>query len=123
MIDSLRHHWPEFVIEAWALGTFMLAAVLSAVILEYPASPVRQCIPSALARRAIMGVAMGLTAIMLIYSPWGQRSGAQMNPAVTLTFLYLGKMKPSDAMFYILSQCCGGLLGVLLAKMIVRTAI
>ena len=44
-------------------------------------------------RRVLIGIAMGLTAIALIYSPWGKRSGAHMNPAVTLTFLRLGKMR------------------------------
>jgi aquaporin Z len=29
---------------------------------------------------------MGLTAVGLIYSPWGQRSGGHLNPSVTLTF-------------------------------------
>ena len=44
-----------------------------------------------------MGIAMGLTAVALIYSPLGARSGAHMNPAVTLTFLRLGKIAPVDA--------------------------
>jgi hypothetical protein len=30
--------------------------------------------------------AMGLTAVVLIYSPLGKRPGAHLNPAVTLTF-------------------------------------
>jgi aquaporin Z len=30
---------------------------------------------------------MGPTAVAIIYSSWGRRSGAHMNPAVTLTFL------------------------------------
>ena len=56
---------------------------------------------------------MGLTAIALIYSPWGKRSGAHMNPAVTLTFLRLGHIARWDAAFYILAQFIGGTLGVL----------
>jgi aquaporin Z len=39
-----------------------------------------------------------------------------MNPAVTLTFLRRGKVKPRDALFYVLAQFGGGLTGVLLAK-------
>ena len=70
-------------------------------------------------RRALMGLAMGLTAIGIIYSPWGQRSGAHMNPAVTLTFLSLGKIAPWDALFYVLFQFLGGIAGVLLASVLI----
>jgi aquaporin Z len=57
---------------------------------------------------------MGLTAVVIIYSPWGKRSGAHINPAVTLSFLRLGKVHRLDAAFYILAQFAGGTLGVLL---------
>lgn len=66
---------------------------------------------------------MGLTAIALIYSPWGQQSGAHLNPVVTLTFLRLGKVKPVDALFYILAQFVGGLLGMRLAATVLGDAI
>lgn len=123
MLSTLRHHWPEYLIESWALGVFMISAALFTALVEHPASPVRRLIRSPFARRALIGLAMGLTAIGLIYSPWGQRSGAQMNPAVTLTFLFLGKMQSVDAAFYILAQFVGGVIGVLLAKSVLRTAI
>ena len=65
---------------------------------------------------------MGLTAVALIYSPWGKRSGAHMNPAVTLTFLRLGKIARWDAAFYVCAQFAGGLLGVLLSAAVLRDA-
>src|SRR5438445_11567210 len=68
------------------------------------------------ARRALMGLAMGLTEIGIIYSPWGQQSGAHINPAVTFTFFRLGKIQPPDALFYIMAQFAGGITGVLLAQ-------
>jgi len=58
---------------------------------------------------------MGLTAGVLIYSPLGARSGAHMNPAVTLTFLRLGKIAPVDAAGYITAQFVGGAAGIGLA--------
>jgi aquaporin Z len=100
-------HWREYGIEAAALGTFMLSAVFFTVVLEHPASPVRQALPDALVRRALTGVAMGLTAIGLIYSPPGRRSGLHMNPAVTLTFYRLGKVRPIDAAGYVIAQFGG----------------
>jgi aquaporin Z len=57
---------------------------------------------------------MGATAAGLIYSPWGKRSGAHMNPAVTLAFLHLGKITPRHALGYTLAQVTGGILGVYL---------
>ncbi len=121
-LQSLRDHWPEYLIEGWALGTFMICAGVFAVLLDFPASPVHQAISDPTARRVFGGVAMGLTAIALIYSPWGQRSGAHMNPAVTLTFLRLGKINRWDALFFALAQFIGGLLGVLLVVQVLGGA-
>src|SRR5262249_23579322 len=52
------------------------------------------------------------TAVGLIYSPWGQQSGAHFNPAVTLTFLRLGLVAPWDATFYVAAQFVGGVIGM-----------
>jgi aquaporin Z len=80
---------------------------------------VRQQIDAALLRRVLMGVAMGSAAICLIYSRWGQRSGAHMNPATTLAFLRLGRIHPVDAICYISAQFAGGALGVVLMAWLV----
>jgi aquaporin Z len=112
---ALRAHWPEYLLEALGLGLFMLSACAFTVLLEHPASPAHQALDSGSLRRALIGVAMGLTAIALIYSPIGKRSGAHMNPAVTFTFWRLGKVQGWDAVFYVLSQFLGGALGVALA--------
>jgi len=111
---ALREHWPEYLMEAWGLGTFMVSAGIFGALLEYPGSPLHQALPDPVVRRVLMGLAMGLTAIAIIYSPWGKRSGAHINPAVTLGFLSLGRVHRVDAIFYILAQFAGGLLGVLL---------
>lgn len=115
-LTTLRRHYPEYLIEAWALGMFMVAAGLAAIGLDHPDSPLQRAIPDPDLRRMLGGLAMGLTAVGLIYSPWGKRSGAHMNPAVTLSFLRLGKVAPVDAGFYITAQFVGGLLGVLAIK-------
>ena len=107
--------WTEYAIEAIALALFMISAIGFTAILEHPGSPVRASIPDALVRRLFMGLAMGSTAAAIIYSPWGQRSGAHLNPAVTLTFLRLGRISPRDARFYVLAQFTGAALGVLAA--------
>ncbi len=111
---SARPHWPEYAIEAWALGTFMVSAGLATALTEHPDFGVRELITNDHVRRLLIGIAMGVTAIALIYSPWGKRSGAHMNPAVTLTFLALGKVRRADALGYIAAQFGGGVVGVAL---------
>jgi aquaporin Z len=115
MIDSLKRHWPEYLMEAAELGLFMLAACAVVALLEHPASPVHRAIPHPVLRRVLTGLAMGLTGIGIVYSPFGKQSGAHFNPSVTLTFFRLGKVAPWDAFFYILAQFVGGVAGVLLA--------
>jgi aquaporin Z len=114
LTGALRKHWPEYLIEGWALGTFMISAGVVATLLGAPASPLHHALRDPLWRNAAGGIAMGLTAIALIHSPWGKRSGAHMNPAVTLTFLRLGKTQPWDALFFVTAQVLGGMSGVLL---------
>jgi aquaporin Z len=111
MLTALRTHWQEYLIEAWCLGTFMVSACVFGILLFHPGSPTAGL--SFELRTVLIGIAMGSTAISIICSPWGKRSGAHFNPAVTLTFLRLGKIARSDALFYILFQFAGGLLGVL----------
>jgi aquaporin Z len=125
-VAALRHrrlHGVEYVLEGLELGLFMLSACLVVALVEHPASPLRPVVPDALLRRLIVGVAMGLTAVLLIYSPWGQRSGAHMNPAVTLAFLRLGKIEPLDAAMYVLAQFSGAGVGVFAARVLLGDVI
>lgn len=89
----------------------MVSACGFGVLLFHPASAVVRAVPGLLPRSLAMGIAMGLTNIINIYSPWGRRSGAHLNPAVTLTFFRLGKVAEGDVVGYVLAQFAGGLLG------------
>src|SRR5262249_17194854 len=123
MRTTLQRHWPEYGMEAAGLGMFMLSACVFATLLQHPSSPVAQVIQQPLLRRFLMGVAMALTAISLVYSPGGKHAGAHLNPSVTLTFFCLGKVAPRDALWYILAQFLGGILGVGLAAALLRHCI
>lgn len=116
MIRALKNNWPNYLIEAWALGMFMVSATFFAGLIGLPGWPVGQAVADPMLRRCLMGMAMGLTAVGLIYSPWGRRSGAHMNPALTLTFFYLKKISRPDAIWYISAQFTGGILAMLLFK-------
>jgi aquaporin Z len=104
--------------EAAGLGTFMLVASVMGTLIEHPAWPVRTAVSDPFARRVVMGLAMGLTAMSLIYSPWGRRSGAHLNPSVTLAFLRLGKVPGRDALGYVSAQFAGAVLGTAVAAVL-----
>ena len=114
----LVSHWPEYAIEAALLAVFMISACGFTVLLEHQGSAVRLALPDPTLRRALMGIAMGGTAVGLLYSPWGMRSGAHFNPATTLTFLRLGKVARGDAAAYVAAQLAGGIAGVLVASLL-----
>jgi aquaporin Z len=116
-------HWPEYAMEGVLLGLFMVAACTFATALEHPGSPLRAAIPDASLRRVLMGLAMGATAVTLVRSPWGQQSGAHMNPSLTLTYFRLGKLERADALGYVASQFAGGMAGVLLVRWVLGSLV
>src|ERR1051325_1659230 len=118
-IEALGAHWPEYLMEAAELGTFMVSACFFGVLFGHPASAAYRALPNPLVRQILGGMAMGLTAVGIISSPWGKRSGAHMNPAFSLMFLSLGKIAPWDAVFYVVAQFVGGLAGVALSSLLI----
>src|ERR1700758_4972907 len=115
-IASVRHHWPEYLMEVGELGLYLFVACVVATLLEHPGSIVRQSISSGVARRALMGLVMGATATAIVISTWGKRSGGHFNPAITFTFYRLGKEEVWDAWFYVIPQFVGALGGGALAS-------
>ncbi len=115
-ITIFQKNWRTYLIEAWALGMFMVSASLFVILTEHSSLPIRNLVESAILRRLMVGLAMGITAVLLIYSKWGKRSGAHMNPAVTLTFYMLHRISFPDMFWYILFQFVGGYFGVVIFK-------
>jgi aquaporin Z len=125
--SDMKHwtrHWPEYAIEAICLALFMVSAAGFSTLLQHPTSPIAAAFAAShagpLLRRVLMGLAMGLTAIALIYSPLGARSGAHMNPSLTFTYYWLGKVGGHDAIGYIAGQFAGGALGIVAATWLFR---
>jgi aquaporin Z len=114
-MKRLAAHWPEYAIEGTCLALFMISAAGMSTLLQHPSSPLAGWNRTPLLQRVPMGLAMGLTNVALIYSPLGARSGAHMNPAVTLAFLRLRKIAPVDAAGYVVAQFIGGLAGIAVA--------
>jgi aquaporin Z len=121
--DAFKRHWLLYVFEGAELAIFMISACFATVYLFNPSYPALHLLPSAAIRRLLMGIAMGATAILIIRSPMGKRSGAHFNPAITLTYLRLGKIARWDAIFYVVFQFIGGLLGVAVSALVLGSSL
>ena len=104
--------WRLYLDEAAELAIFMISACVFTVLLFHPGYAMVRKVPSPVVRRVLMGLAMGVTAVLIIHSPIGKRSGAHFNPAITLSYLRLGKIASWDAFFYVVFQFLGGIFGV-----------
>ena len=123
MKASFKKNWKLYLQEALGLAVFMMSACFFGSMLEAKNSSWHLAIPNAFTRTIIMGAMMGITASFIFYSPFTAPSGSHINPAVTITFLRIGKMCKWDSLFYIIFQLVGGLLAVyfmtnLLGKML-----
>ncbi len=92
---------------------------LSAVVLDFETgSPVARLVPSHSARLLITGLLFAGCGSLITISPIGRRSGAHLNPAVTLGFWCRRHLHPFDLAGYVLSQLAGGLLGAELLRLV-----
>lgn len=117
---AFQHHWRLYVDEGVELAIFMISACFFTVWLFNPSLPASHLVPGSAARRLLMGISMGATAVLIIRSPMGRRSGAHFNPAITLTYFRLGKIDKWDSGFYVVSQFMGAIGGVGLAAVCLR---
>src|SRR5215813_14759166 len=83
---ALVEHWPEYACEGLGLCLFMISACVFGTLLAHPESPVVRLVRNPTLLRTLMGLAMGSTSAALVYSKFGKRSGAHLNPSTTLTF-------------------------------------
>jgi aquaporin Z len=111
-LSAFQQNWSLYVFEGAELAIFMVSACVFTVLLFNPRYPALHILPNPALRRMLMGVAMGVTAILIIHSPMGKRSGAHFNPAITLTYFRLRKIATWDTAFYVLAQFFGGIFGV-----------
>ena len=111
MKAAFRKNWKHYLQEALGLGIFMISACFFSAMLFSEKSSWYHAMPL-MSKNVLMGIAMGVTALFIFYSPFTAPSGSQINPAVTLTFLRLDKMCRYDALFFIIFQILGGTIAV-----------
>lgn len=109
---SWQYNYRRYLQEALGLAIFMISACFFGVLLESDVFLWHRAIQNAFDRLIITGILMSATALFIFYSPLTAGSGAHINPAVTITFLRLGKLCHWDALFYILFQLAGGTIAV-----------
>lgn len=108
---AYNRHWPSYLAEAGGVTLFMIASCCTAVLFHHPDSPIRQVLgESKLLRRAVQALVIGVVLIVIIFNPWSKRSGAHINPAVTLAFRFLSKISAANAFWYITFQCAAAVL-------------
>lgn len=118
MKASFKKNRKHYLQEALGLAIFMISACFFGAMLFSENSSWYSSLPNDTARNILMGLAMGATALFIFYSPFTAPSGSQINPAVTITFLRLGKLCPYDALFFIMAQITGGTIAVYLMQLL-----
>jgi aquaporin Z len=108
--EAIAIHWREYLMEAAELCMLMISICLSGTLLYNMASPLSAL--SGFTRALLMGTFVAGATLLIIRSPSGRRTGAHFNPALTLIYFFLGRVHRWDALFYILFQFAGAVIGV-----------
>jgi len=109
-------HWAEWGCELVGTALLLLGG-LSAVCWDFaPGSTVASVVPNHSARLLITGLLFAGTGSLVAVSPLGRRSGAHLNPSVTLAFWRRGHMHRHDLAGYIVSQVLGALAGTAVVR-------
>jgi aquaporin Z len=120
---SFKKNWIHYLQEALGLGIFMASACFFSAMLFSPKSHWYSAMPNLVIRNILMAIAMGSTALFIFYSPLTASSGSQINPAVSLSFLRVGKMCRYDVLFYIIFQILGGTVIVFIMQLLLGTTL
>jgi aquaporin Z len=115
-VDAITIHWREYLMESVELCVLMFFICFSGTLLYSKASPLA-AVPES-SKPFLMGGVVAVITLLIIRSPFGRRTGAHLNPALTLTYFALGRVPHWDTIFYILSQFAGAVAGVFIAHQV-----
>jgi aquaporin Z len=104
-------HWREWSAE-FAGTAALLFAVLTAKVAAVEAGPPFSRLSG---RIIVVGIVAGAAVVAIAVSPLGRRSGAHLNPAVTIGFAAQGITSRADLIGYIVAQTAGAVLGICIA--------
>ena len=86
LAQALKVHWREYLMEAAELSMLMFSICLFGTLLYSRVSPLEPLGLSRTYKGFLMGIAVAGTTFLIIRAPFGRRSGAHFNPAITLTY-------------------------------------
>src|SRR5438874_1964766 len=105
----LDPHLPDYLAELAGTAFFLFVGLTAVVWVFGTGSPVGSL--GAPVRRLIVGPIFAGAAAAVVLSPLGRRSGGHLNPAVSLAFYRLGKMRTRDLAWYAVAQMIGAVAG------------
>jgi aquaporin Z len=77
--------------EAAEVGLLMMSICFAGALVYAEGSPLRHFSLTLNAKSFLMGGMVAASTYLIIRSRFGRRSGAHLNPAITLAYLWLGK--------------------------------
>jgi aquaporin Z len=121
LMEAVQIHWREYLMEAAELATLMLCICGAGTLFYGRNSPLANVGLSWTTRSTLMGVAVASATFVIIRSPFGRRSGAHFNPALTVAYFWLRRVHRWDALSYLVAQFTGGIVGVFVAHQLFGT--
>lgn len=100
-----------------AMTAALLFVIVSAVRWVFGDASIATDVGSVHARVAVVAAIAGVTVLAIILSPGGRRSGAHVNPAVTLALWQMRAFPISAVVPYLVAQLAGSVVGVGLARL------
>ena len=109
--------------ESAQIGALMFCICFSATLLYASESPLRALAIRASVKPFIMGTAVALCTFLITRSRFGRRTGAHLNPSLTVTYFLFRRVHRWDALNYIVFQFAGAVAGVWVARWVLRDAL
>lgn len=102
-------HWGEWLAEAVGTAVLFGAGFIVVAALISPRSPIADAVRPI--RFLLVGLNFGILSALITISPIGRRSGAHLNPAVTVAFWLRRDVHPHDLAGYLAAQFTGAVAG------------